>query len=122
MKGVLEGDDRRSTGGDPSDLDRILDCFRPTIDQERFLRSVSRRRRGEALRELDVRGVVRDTEAHVQETSRFLLNGVDDPGRRVTDVERADPCSEVDVATPVDVPNLRSMGMVDDDWIVRRDA
>ena len=91
MVGVPEHHHRRATGRRTSDLDRVLDRFRPGREERGPLRVVARGKPVEGGGDLDESLVLGDQEARVGEALSLLLDAADD--RRVgrTDARHRDP-------------------------------
>src|SRR5207244_9634469 len=109
-------DDRRTPGGDPGDLDRVLDRLGTRVDEDAvLLLAGARRELGQASADGHIRLVRRDHEALVQVSVDLVVNGRDHGVAAVPEVLTADAAGEVDVAPAVDVPDPRSLGALDDD-------
>src|SRR5579884_3346546 len=113
VKGIFKGDDAGPTGIRPCDLDRILDGLGAAIEQCRLLVEAAGDDLGEPTAHLQIRLVGGHAEAAVNELLSLLTDGVHHRSRRVAGVDSPDPARKVDVALPVDIPELCSMGPID---------
>ena len=98
-----------------SEFDGVLDRLGSGVEERGLRRSPEGRQRDQPLGERDVNLVRDDREVRVQEPRRLLLNRLDDPRVRVSDVEAADAAREVDERIPVDVRERRALAAVDHD-------
>jgi len=117
---VVEAHDRLPLGERAGAFHRVLDRFRPAVEEDGLLAARTRRRLRQLAAHRDVVLVRRDVEARVQQPAGLLFKGGGHLRVAMADVHGADPPSEIDVLLPVDVPELRVGGPFHDDGGVAR--
>ena len=108
--GVVEDRDRVPTGGDPGDLDGVLDRLGAGVEQRGLLGVVARRQLREGRADVDVAVVRRDHEAGVRERRHLLLDPRDHLRRRVAHAGHRDARPEIDQRVAVDVHEHAATG------------
>ena len=103
VKSVFEADDGGTLGVSARDFHGVFDGFGAGIEQDRFLREISRRERVQFFGDGDVAFVRRDGEAEMQMLLELLFDCGGDARRLMADVEAADAAGEIDVAIAVNV-------------------
>ena len=110
VEGVFEADDRGTLGVGTCDFHGVFDGFGAGVEQDCFLREISRRERVQLFGDGDVAFVRRDGEAEMQKLLELSLIAAVTRGGLVADVEAADAAGEIDVAIAVDVGERGAFG------------
>ena len=103
------------------DLDRVLDRFRSSRQEDRLVWRASADQAVQPLREPDIRSVSRHLERHVADLADLGAHGLDHPRVAVADIEDADPAHEVEIAPALRVPDLGALRALDRDRVRRHD-
>ena len=115
MERVLEADDGLPAGVGARDLDRVLDCFRAAVDEDRALVVRAGRDRVEALGQRDIRLVGHDGKADVREVIQLRVHGADHVRVAVAHIDHTDPTGEIDQVVAIGVGQDRAIGLDDRD-------
>src|SRR5437879_2005794 len=100
---VFESDDARSLRISARNLDRVLDSFRATIDEDRLLRELPRSNFVHPLSKADIALIRRHLHAGVQEAIELVFHRIDYFLTTMAHIEAADASGKVDIAIAVDI-------------------
>lgn len=103
MVGMVEHDDRASTGMCTSNLDRILDRLSTSVEQRGALVVVARRATVECLSNTHIPVVRSHHETRMRERVDLLFNSFHDRRSRATDRRHGNARTEVDQGVPIQV-------------------